>query len=104
MTLREWQAVIDRTYGERDRRRGLFPTYAWFVEEVGELAGALLGHDRKALELEFSDALAWLLSVANLAGVDLEKAMERYRAGCPKCGQSPCVCPYQDPPQGSGGD
>jgi len=98
MDLRAWQEVIARTYGERDRRRGLFPTYAWFVEEVGELAGALLAGDREALALEFSDALAWLLSVANLAGVDLEEAMARYRKGCPKCGTSPCVCPYQDPP------
>jgi len=97
VTLRELQEQIRRTYFDRDAARGLERTFLWFVEEVGELA-RLLKTDRRdlyALQVEFSDVLAWLLSVANLAGVDIEEAAQRYVSGCPKCGASPCQCPMR---------
>jgi hypothetical protein len=34
-----------------------------------------------------------LVSMANLAGVDVERAAARYAKGCPKCGRVPCACP-----------
>jgi NTP pyrophosphatase (non-canonical NTP hydrolase) len=43
---------------------------------------------------EVSDVLAWLASLANQAGVDLEEAAARYADGCPKCGRIPCECPF----------
>jgi NTP pyrophosphatase (non-canonical NTP hydrolase) len=43
---------------------------------------------------EFGDVLAWLGSLANLAGVDLEQAAGRYASGCPKCGAIPCGCAF----------
>ncbi len=92
MTLRELQEVIRKTYLHKDRKRGLEGTFMWFAEEVGELAQALRKGDAEALRIEFSDTLAWLLSLANLAGVDLEEAAQRYAHGCPKCGQIPCQC------------
>ncbi len=97
VTLNELQEQIRSTYFERDRQRGLERTFLWFVEEVGELAGLLKAdeHDEGALRVEFSDVLAWLLSVANLAGVDLEEAARRYAHGCPKCDTSPCQCPVR---------
>jgi NTP pyrophosphatase (non-canonical NTP hydrolase) len=64
------------------------------AEEVGELARALRHGDPEQLSLEFSDVLAWLASLANLTGVDLEAAMARYAEGCPKCGASPCACAF----------
>ncbi len=91
MDLKDYQERIAETYLDRDRRRGLDRTFIWFVEEVGELARAL--RDRKNLSEEFADVLAWLLSVANLAGVDLDRAMARFRSGCPKCRARPCRCP-----------
>jgi NTP pyrophosphatase (non-canonical NTP hydrolase) len=97
VTLRQLQEQIRRTYFERDTERGLERTFLWFVEEVGELA-RLLKSDRKdaeALRTEFSDVLAWLLSVANLAGVDIQEAAQRYADGCPKCRTSPCRCPMR---------
>jgi len=97
VTLRKLQEQIRRTYFDRDAARGLERTFLWFVEEVGELA-RLLKTDRRdlyALQVEFSDVLAWLLSVANLAGVDIEEAAQRYVSGCPKCGASPCQCPMR---------
>ena len=92
MELKDIQLSIHKTYFEKDRRRGIHSTFLWFVEEVGELAEAILKSDRSNLELEFSDTLAWLISLANLLDVDLEKAMERYYNGCPKCKASPCSC------------
>jgi len=93
MHLAELQARIEATFGERDRARGVDGTFRWWVEEVGEVAKALRGGDRAALEHELGDALAWLASVANVAGVDLEAAAGRYAAGCPRCRASPCACP-----------
>ncbi len=62
---------------ERDRERGLFPTFAWLVEEVGELAEALLSGDRSRIEEEIADVLAWTLSIANLVGVDAAEALKK---------------------------
>ena len=74
MRLREFQQVIDETYGEKDRARGLAATFLWFSEEVGELARALNGRtSRENLELEIADTLAWLTTLASIAGVDLEE-------------------------------
>ncbi len=92
MTLRELQEIIRKTYLHKDRQRGLEGTFMWFAEEVGELAQALRKGDPANLQVEFSDTLAWLLSLANLAGVDMEEAAQRYAHGCPKCGAIPCRC------------
>lgn len=94
--LSEFQARIRALYGARDAERGLFETFAWLVEEVGELSRALRRGDRANLETEFADVAAWLVSVANLAGVDVGECVDRlYTAngGCPRCGLTPCGCP-----------
>ena len=93
MELAELQHRIEALYGSRDRARGVDGTFRWWVEEVGEVAKALRGHDPAALEHELGDALAWLASVANLVGVDLSKAVSRYAGDCPRCGATPCACP-----------
>ena len=87
------QARIEQTFGARDRARGADGTFRWWVEEVGEVAKALRRGDPAELEHELGDALAWLVSVANVVGVDLEQAAARYADGCPRCGRSPCACP-----------
>ena len=78
-------------YFDRDRERGLFATFAWLVEEVGELAEALLSGDRDRIAEELADVLAWTLSVANLVGVDAEEAMRR------KYGLDACVATCSGP-------
>lgn len=75
--LREAQELIEKLYIERDRGRGLFATYTWFVEEVGELADALLSGDRNSIEEEIADVLAWLLSIANIVNIDIETAFKK---------------------------
>jgi len=90
--ISELQETLRRTFEERDAARGPDGTFRWLVEEVGELARALRDRDPDALAHEFSDVLAWLGSLANLVGVDLEAAVARYAEGCPRCGSSPCAC------------
>ncbi len=93
MRLADLQDVIRRTYVERDSVRGVDGTFRWLVEEVGELARSLRPEgDRSSRTHEVGDVLAWLASVANLIGVDLEEAASRYADGCPRCGALPCRC------------
>jgi NTP pyrophosphatase (non-canonical NTP hydrolase) len=93
MELRDFQDVIRRTFFERDAARGLDGSFRWMVEEVGELAKSFRGQDLSERTHEVGDVLAWLTSVATLAGVDLEAAAAQYAEGCPRCGRSPCACP-----------
>lgn len=79
ITLNEIQELMREYYYKRDSERGLHATFTWLVEEVGELAEAILNNDRKDLEEEVADVLAWLASIANLSGISLEKAFkEKY--------------------------
>jgi NTP pyrophosphatase (non-canonical NTP hydrolase) len=68
------KAMMDE-YFKRDSERGLFPTFAWFVEEVGELGEALLKRDKAGISEELADVIAWALSIANLVGIDVEEAL-----------------------------
>lgn len=92
MEISELQRVLRETYYERDLKRGKDATFRWLAEEVGELARALRTGDPENLAHEFGDVIAWLTSLANLAGVDLERALARYAKGCPRCGRIPCGC------------
>jgi len=94
MTLSELQQRIRDLFGAKDDRRGVEGTFMWFMEEVGELSAALRDRtDQDNLALEFADVLAWLATLANIANVDLEDAIQRkYGSGCPKCKATPCVC------------
>lgn len=94
MRIADFQKQIERTYGEKDRRRGVEATFLWFAEETGELARAINGRSsRENLRHEFADVLAWLSTLASITGVDLEEvAAERYGKGCPRCKAAPCIC------------
>ena len=91
MAIRDFQQLIRDRYYATDSARGAAGTFLWFSEEVGELAHAL-GKlekgtpDRANLDEEFADVLAWLATLANIAGVDLERAIHaKYLAdGGPK--------------------
>ena len=100
MTLAEFQSMIRTTFGAKDSRRGIDGTFMWFMEEVGELAAALRGgQTREELAAEFADVIAWLATLANIAGVDLEQAIRaKYGAGCPGCGRTPCGCNQAEKP------
>ena len=92
MDLTALQKIMDDTFGDRDRERGVEGTFMWFVEEVGELAAALRSGAGKQLKGEFADCLAWLVSTANVAGVDIDDAIRKFGEGCPYCHSVPCKC------------
>ncbi len=78
MKISEFQQLISQKYEKRDRQRGIPATFMWFIEEVGELATALVSNDPKNKEEEFADVLAWLCTLANISDVDLENACAKY--------------------------
>ena len=81
ITIRQFQQFIRDKYHARDSERGTPGTFMWFIEEVGELATALAGTDQDNKEEEFADVLAWMCTLANINGVDLSKAVEKYTHG-----------------------
>ncbi len=92
MTIDEFQKLIEKTYFERDSARGMGGTFMWFTEEVGELATALREGNRKEMEEEFADVLAWLCTLASMSGIRMEDAVRKYAQGCPRCRRIPCGC------------
>jgi NTP pyrophosphatase (non-canonical NTP hydrolase) len=98
-SLAQLQQLIRDLYDAKDRRRGVEGTFMWFMQEVGELATALRSGTPTELALEFADVLAWLATLANIANVDLEAAIQaKYGGGCPGCRRSPCVCNQAEKP------
>ena len=99
MTLGDLQSRIRELYGTKDATRGVEGTFMWFLEEVGELSGALRSGTREETILEFADVLAWLVTLANCKGIDLDDAIGRkYGKGCPGCGGTPCTCGLTNKP------
>jgi NTP pyrophosphatase (non-canonical NTP hydrolase) len=92
MDLADFQHVIEETFGQRDRARGVPSSVAWIAEEVGELAQAVRKGTKPEQIHEFADVLAWVASLANQLGIELTEAIERYANGCPRCGSIPCEC------------
>ncbi|HPF12694.1 MAG: nucleotide pyrophosphohydrolase [Planctomycetes bacterium] len=93
MQIHDFQKLIERIYFEKDSKRGMEGTYMWFAEEVGELTRALRRGHQEELAGEFADVLAWLASLASIAGIDLQAAaMQKYQKGCPRCESEPCAC------------
>ncbi|MGH7179344.1 MAG: MazG nucleotide pyrophosphohydrolase domain-containing protein [Tepidisphaeraceae bacterium] len=77
LTLSGFQKHIASRYESVDRARGWPRTFAYFIEEVGELATALTGDDHANLAEEFADVLAWLCTLANITDIDLSAAVNQ---------------------------
>ena len=72
MRIYEFQEMMRRLFFRRDCERGIAGTCEWLTDEVRELG--LDTNHMEGLEGEFADVLAWLASLANITGIDLEKA------------------------------
>ena len=92
MNLGELQRLINEMYSAKDRKRGAEATFLWLMEEIGELAASIREEPKDFQEKEFADVLAWLVTLANVQGIDLTAAMEKYTNGCPGCGKMVCTC------------
>lgn len=99
VSLTDLQSLIHKMYFDKDEARGVDGTFMWLMEEVGELAAALREGSHQDKMEEFADVLAWLATIANVAGVDLSEAVkQKYGTGCPGCGQLVCTCPDEGKP------
>ena len=92
MNLHEAQQKISDTYGRKDRQRGVDGTFLYLIEEIGELATALREGDKLEQGGEFADVQAWLLSLASLAGVDMQEEFLKKYITCRGCKKIPCEC------------
>lgn len=99
VSLTDFQLLIRKMYFEKDVARGIDGTFMWLMEEIGELAGALRSGTHEDKMEEFADVLAWLTTIANVAGVDLSEAVARkYGGGCPGCRRYVCGCDDAEKP------
>ena len=87
------QALMARTYGERDAARGVPATVAWLAEEVGELAQAARKGDAGEQLHELGDVLAWLASLANQLGLSMDDASPATPPDARAAAACPCACP-----------
>jgi len=88
--------MIKELYFHRDKERSVEATLLWLGEEVGELFQAYRRGDKKALQEELADVLAWVASFANVMDIDLEEALKRkYPGKCYYCNSMPCRCEEQ---------
>src|SRR5262245_10967180 len=89
LTLGAFQRPIREPCYRTDSRRGTPRPVMWFGGEIGELATGLqdnapgktpppTARQRANLEEEFADVLAWLMTLANINGVDMERALAKY--------------------------
>jgi len=93
LTISALQQQIRALYGAKDEARGDAGTFLWLAEEFGELATALRMGTHEELAAEMADVLAWLVTLANVRGVDLEQAVvAKYGTACPDCKRLPCAC------------
>ncbi len=97
MEISEFQKMIAEIYIHRDRQRGIEKTMLWIVEEVGELAEAV--RKKRNVGEEIADVIAWVVSLANLCGIDVEEEiLKKYPLVCRKCGKKPCECEEHEVP------
>ncbi len=101
MKINEFQKLMKDLYFKSDKKRGVHRTALWLTEELGELVSLLKNPVsdlkktslRKNVEEEMADVYAWVASLANLLGINLEEAVnDKYPGKCPKCHQNPCIC------------
>jgi NTP pyrophosphatase (non-canonical NTP hydrolase) len=99
VSIAQFQRLIRDMYLEKDVARGIDGTFMWLMEEIGELAGSLRSGTHEDRLEEFADVLAWLATIANVAGIDLAEAVtKKYGSGCPGCGKLLCTCDDAEKP------
>jgi NTP pyrophosphatase (non-canonical NTP hydrolase) len=95
MNISEFQKLIKHLYFKKDKERGLYKTFIWLVEEIGELANLIKSNDmtKEDIKEELADITAWTISIANILEIDIESALiDKYPNKCRKCNSSPCQC------------
>jgi len=78
MNVKELQEIVKQRYYETDSKRGIYHTFLWFNEEVGELSSAIASGDKENAKEELGDVFMWLLTLSNLLDIDMEEALEQF--------------------------
>ncbi|MFW9950714.1 MAG: MazG nucleotide pyrophosphohydrolase domain-containing protein [Candidatus Thorarchaeota archaeon] len=95
MKISEFQNLIKQLYFTKDKERGLYKTFIWLTEEVGELANLIKAKEiiKENVKDELADIIAWTISLANILDIDIEEALlNKYPHKCPICNSLPCKC------------
>ncbi|MEJ2296080.1 MAG: MazG nucleotide pyrophosphohydrolase domain-containing protein [Candidatus Lokiarchaeota archaeon] len=95
MRFSEFQTLIKELYYTKDHARGVYGSFIWLIEEIGELAMLLRKEDLDLDKIseEIADIIAWTSSIANLLNIDIENALkQKYPNKCSKCNSNPCEC------------
>ena len=93
LKINEFQQLMKNIYLKRDQQQGLERTFIHLIEEIGELAECLNSKDKKVIQSEIADIVAWIFSIANLLEIDVESSLlNKYPNQCPRCKSNPCIC------------
>jgi NTP pyrophosphatase (non-canonical NTP hydrolase) len=78
LDINEFQQLMKQLYFKNDYERGVLKTALWLIEEIGELARAIVkDRSHEELEEELADIVAWTASLANILNVDLVTAINK---------------------------
>ncbi len=101
-SLKDWQGNLCELYGDRNKKEGVEEILNRLSEEVSEIRElektsptSKKTNDEIKMKFarELSDALAWVIAVANFLEIDLELAvLNRFGNGCQTCGKMKCEC------------
>ncbi len=76
MDLEIFQKEMAKRYAEFDKTSGQFFLMTVLTAEVGELAEAVKNEDSSGVSEELADVVFSAVSIANIYGIDLSKALE----------------------------
>lgn len=94
-SLKEWQLMFKKIYGNINRLESKKRLWFHFMEEIGEISREFRKNDRRHLEEECADGLAWLLPFCTKLEVDLDElTWNRYPWECDICHKEKCECKY----------
>lgn len=97
-TIRSWQGMFRRIYGEANARRGVEYAFRRLLEEITEVLDLTLPNitNFNNFKKEMADVGARIFSLATLLEIDLQGGLlARYRGVCPDCTETPCTaCRY----------
>lgn len=74
--MQDFQAQIKFKFGQLDKSVSKHKFMSILMEEVGEVAKAVLSNDPKSLEAEFADLFFVTISMANKFNIDLSAAFK----------------------------
>ena len=93
-SLAKWQRLFERIYGNVNKVAGREKIWLHLLEEIGDVSKAQRRKRMKTIKEELADVFAWLCSLSNLLGIDLDEIVSKtYPGKCDVCKKTTCICP-----------